>query len=174
MGKKRLGWVQQVSNKKEMLGKADVLFRPTEGQSLIANLQAFIAHGDKFNLMMHSVDDLNLQLIQLFPILEAVKASGSYIQFMEQGLTERLADELYFEVLVELASSEKRTMQRRYEKSKMQAQAKGKTFGRPVIEERTIKQIQYLYKVEKRSIREISQKCGVSVGTVHKYIKEVR
>ncbi|WP_314062897.1 hypothetical protein [uncultured Vagococcus sp.] len=174
MGKKILGCVQQVENKKAMKGNSDFQFKPTEGLSQIANLMEFVKKGDEFHLMMHSLDDLNLQLIQFYPVLEVVKANGGMISFVDQRLTERIADDLYFELIVELASSEKRTMQRRYEKSKMQAQAKGKTFGRPVIEGRTIKQIQYLYKVEKRSIREISQKCGVSVGTVHKYIKEVR
>lgn len=174
MGKKILGFVQQEENKKVMMGKSDFLFKATKDLPLITNLHEFAAKGDEFILVMHSLDDLNLQLIQLFPVLEAVKANGGMIRFVEQGLTESIAHEMYFEVLVELASSEKRTMQRRYEKSKIQAQAKGKTFGRPVIEEESIKQIQYLYMVEKRSIREISQRCGVSVGTVHKYIKQVR
>ncbi|MBP1039479.1 hypothetical protein I6N95_00525 [Vagococcus sp. BWB3-3] len=174
MGKKILGYVQQEANKKEMMGKSDFLFKPTKGLSKIANLQEFAAKSDEFILLTHSLDDLNLQLIQFFPILEALKDRDHVIRFVEQGLAEPLPHEVYFEILVELASSEKRTMQRRYEKSKIQAQAKGKTFGRPVIDERTIKQIQSLYMVERRSIREISQKCEVSVGTVHKYIKEVR
>jgi len=46
----------------------------------------------------------------------------------------------------------------------------GKKLGRPKIDQKTINQISLLYNENRLNLREISIRCNVSLGTVHKYI----
>lgn len=47
-----------------------------------------------------------------------------------------------------------------------------KDIGRPKISTDVVEQIIYLRENEKRSIRSIANECNVSIGTVHKYVKD--
>lgn len=47
----------------------------------------------------------------------------------------------------------------------------GKHLGRPTINQQTIDQIIQLHHQHKLNYREISEQCGVSLGSVHKYIQ---
>lgn len=51
-----------------------------------------------------------------------------------------------------------------------QAHEKGVVLGRPKLAIDTVETIRYFRENKKMSIREIAQKCNVSIGTVHKYI----
>lgn len=47
----------------------------------------------------------------------------------------------------------------------------GRIGGRPTISSDTIEKIQYLYIHEKLTLREIAEKCDISLGTAYKYAK---
>ena len=49
---------------------------------------------------------------------------------------------------------------------------KSKELGRPTIGEAKASQIRFLYNHNKMTMREIANACGVSLGTVHKYINQ--
>lgn len=51
------------------------------------------------------------------------------------------------------------------------ASENGVELGRPCIPAELVERIRYLRNVEKKSIRYIAERCDVSIGTVHKYVK---
>lgn len=52
------------------------------------------------------------------------------------------------------------------------SQSLGTIFGRPTIDDDIIKRINRLYEYEKLTMREIASQCNVSLGSVHKYLKQ--
>ena len=46
-----------------------------------------------------------------------------------------------------------------------------KAQGRPQVEQEVVNKIQYLFKSQKKTMRDIAEICNVSLGTVHKYVK---
>lgn len=50
----------------------------------------------------------------------------------------------------------------------------GITLGRPAIGQETVADIERLHVTQKLSMREIADICDVSLGTVHKYVKQLQ
>ncbi|WP_314067968.1 recombinase family protein [uncultured Vagococcus sp.] len=48
----------------------------------------------------------------------------------------------------------------------------GRQLGRPAINKKKIEEIRHLHDERKMSLRDIAVCCGVSLGTVHKYVHE--
>ena len=53
------------------------------------------------------------------------------------------------------------------------SRSEGRNHGRPQISEEIVTEIRFLFDHKKKSMREISKICGVSLGTVHKYTRKV-
>lgn len=55
-----------------------------------------------------------------------------------------------------------------------EVQKSGKKLGRPAIDDNVIKSIQYLRKNDNWTLRDISDKLGISLGTAYKYTKDMK
>lgn len=76
----------------------------------------------------------------------------------------------YFEILTDLAETESFIISDRTTKGIRSARRSGRVGGRPRISKETIDKIKYLYHDQAFTLREISEKCDVSLGTAYKYI----
>ncbi|MBP1044232.1 recombinase family protein [Vagococcus sp. BWB3-3] len=83
--------------------------------------------------------------------------------------TTQITSSCYKALLIQLAQQEKQVMSERTHDGLEKAYKLGRKSGRPTVNEKTIKKIQYL-RAQKMTFRNISIECGVSLGTVHKYI----
>lgn len=66
-----------------------------------------------------------------------------------------------------------------YQRQSMQqsielARQNGRTIGRPTVSPDVIEQIKQLHTSQRLSLRDIASQCGVSLGTVHKYVHEAQ
>ncbi|MGY3704871.1 hypothetical protein BW731_07640 [Vagococcus martis] len=52
----------------------------------------------------------------------------------------------------------------------MRLRENGKQLGRPTVDQGTIDMIKFLRKNKQLNLRQIAEKCDVSIGTVHKYV----
>lgn len=55
-----------------------------------------------------------------------------------------------------------------------EARQAGQMIGRPTVSDEVKERIQQLYLTHKLPLREIANECGVSLGTVHKYVHEAK
>lgn len=129
----------------------------------------FLRAYKKDHLVVVNVESLGLQLIQIVEICDWLIAENIKLSFIEKKVA---SDRLYLDILHEMAISEKNIVSRRTLTGLKKAREKGSVSGRPRIDDRIIHKIKYLYISQKKTIREISVECGVSLGTVHKYIKQ--
>lgn len=109
------------------------------------------------------------QLPSFFSKLSQKKVHLSIIQ-KDDSLKE-LSDEQYFSIITDLAEMDSFVISERTIKGIQKAKRSGRVGGRPRISEETIKEIKYLYHNQSYTLREISKKCGVSLGTAYKYIQ---
>ncbi|NKC68423.1 recombinase family protein [Vagococcus fluvialis] len=83
-----------------------------------------------------------------------------------------LTDEQYFAILSDLAEMDRFIISERTTKGIQEAKRSGRIGGRPRISEEKIKEIKYLYHKQSYTLREIVEKCDVSLGTAYKYIHD--
>ena len=136
-------------------------------------LDVIKAHQGK-QIVIVSLKELSLQLVQMFPIFEWLHRQQQTLQVLDKGYLADLSDQAYQNFFHELSRSEKRAIVRRTQQGIALAVAKGTRIGRPSIPQEKIEQIQYLARSQKRTMREIAIACDVSVGTVYKYVNESR
>ncbi|MBE9388746.1 recombinase family protein [Vagococcus salmoninarum] len=133
---------------------------------------AFVLENKEHQLVIKTLEDVGLQLVQMIPALEVLKKQRKDIFFLEQGLTNQLPNAVYNELLFEYAQSEKKIMSQRTIHGINDAKKKGIKHGRPRINEEIIKKIQSLSRKQNWSYREIAIICDVSLASVHKYVNE--
>lgn len=133
----------------------------------------FIKTNEENEIVIHSLTDLNLQLIQLLPGLRALHEQNKYLHFLKQDVLGEIGDEASTAALYQLAVMEEEVMRSRTMEGIENARKKGLIAGRPKIDERVVEKIKALYKGRQKTIREIADLCGVSVGTAYKYAKLV-
>ena len=136
------------------------------------NIKTFLAFVDKHKqdaIYINSLQELNLQLVQLLPVLEMLEDNQNYFRVLDKGYLNYLNDLDYHRFFLELAASEKNTIVRRTQKGLKEAVRNGIRIGRPQIDDETINKIRFLHQSQKCTVREISEICEVSLGTVYKY-----
>lgn len=112
-----------------------------------------------------------LSMVQLFGIIEKVNELKVTLHFLDQGTSVPLSDKTYIEILWHLSSFEKEIVKNRVLRGMEVSKERGVTRGRPTLESDLVEKIRKLNKYEKKTIREIATICGVSIGSVHKYIQ---
>lgn len=85
-----------------------------------------------------------------------------------------MSNEAYQRHMLSLAEMEHAIIVNRTTQGIRASRLNGTKSGRPTITQTKIKQIQHLYHTELKTLREISSICGVSLGTTHKYTREVK
>lgn len=85
---------------------------------------------------------------------------------------ENIPNKQYFSMLIEVAETESFIISQRTTKGIREAKRSGRIGGRPKISKEKIEKIRYLYHSQSYTLREISNKCNVSLGTAYKYIQD--
>ena len=129
----------------------------------------FIAKNVENEIVAFSLIDLNLQLIQLLPGLRLLHEQGKSLILLEKGVLGEISDEVTTSALYQMAVMEEEIMRSRTMEGIENARKKGLIAGRPKINERVVEKIRSLYASRQKTIREIADICGVSVGTAYKY-----
>lgn len=82
-----------------------------------------------------------------------------------------IPDDQFFDLIAELAEMESFIISERTTKGIQIAKRRGRVGGRPKISEEKVEEIRYLYHNQSYTLREIAEKCNVSLGTAYKYIQ---
>ena len=122
-------------------------------------------------VMAWSVDRLGRSLQDLIGFLSELNAVRVDLFLLQQGVdTTTPAGKAMFQMLGVFAEFERAMIQDRVKAGLARARAQGKTLGRPKMDEALRDAI--LSERGKLSVRAIAEKTGVSVGAVHKVIKQ--
>lgn len=78
----------------------------------------------------------------------------------------------YYAVVEKLAEMEHLVIKTKTSRGIEKAREEGRVGGRPKITNQMSDEIKFLRKSQHLSLREIAAMCGVSLGTVHKYVSE--
>lgn len=113
-----------------------------------------------------------LTLIQLLDEFLWLRSQGKSLYIIKQGLKKRIPNDEYQNFLIELGEVDRQAIVTRTKIGVEQARLEGRLGGRPKIDTDTVARLQFLYKEERMTIRQIAAQCEVSIGTVWKYIQE--
>ncbi len=136
----------------------------------LTDLLAFLERNRTSTIVVVNVESLNVSISQYDKIKQALTDTECDLHFLEKDLPD---DALYVRVLAEVGKRDARMMSSRTHKGLEKARENGKIGGRPTIHPNLIARIQVMHQVHRKTIREISNECGVSLGTVHKYITKM-
>lgn len=152
-------------------GECEDVVQLRDSQNEFREFEKFLTANKQNQIVLVSFSSMGLQLTQVARLLEMIKEEPIRIRFIKKELR---SDEQYLALLYELAINEKEVVSRRTRRGLRVAHQKGIVGGRPTITKKTIEKIQYIHLSQKKTIREISDECGVSLGTVHKYINLIK
>ncbi len=151
-------------------GQCDKIVVSRETPHTLSDFFAFMERYRTNTIVVVNVESLNVSISQYDKIRQALTDTECELHFLEKDLPD---DGLYVQVLAEVGKRDAIMMSRRTHKGLEKAKADGKVGGRPTIRPELIERIQVLHQVYRKTIREISDECGVSLGTVHKYITKM-
>lgn len=166
----RIGIVSEKNRTKELdvIGDCDSVIILSERETRETFYQ-LIKKNLQNQLILANRSVIPLQLIQLLPSFELLIKGGEKLTFVEKGRLQDLSDQDYFDELHSLAKIEKNVVTCRTKHSISTARENGSSLGRPAITVEQMERIYKLHRYEKKSIRQIAELCGVSVGTAYKY-----
>lgn len=176
MKKEKIGYTVKIDSEEEMRqlflmsGCLEVI-QVQDEQDNYDKFADYLSTYNQAQLVVVNIESLGLQLNQLAPLLEIIINEKLDFVFIEK---QGMSNYSYLELLYRLAVSEKEIISRRTRKYLRVARSKGVVSGRPAINQDIIDEIKYLYTSNKRTLREISVACSVSLGTVHKYINQLK
>ncbi len=151
-------------------GKCEWIEVNRETPNTLGQFLAFLERHRTHVIVVVNLESINLSISHYETIEEVVGRYECELHFLEKELP---SDEGYLRVLAGLAKRDVAMMSRRTHEGLNKARANGKIGGRPSVKPEVVDRIQLLYQVHKKTIREISTECGVSLGTVHKYISQL-
>lgn len=167
--KTKIGYAVNEENQEELLKYCDHVIRAPGDDQNLASILNFVKENQEKNMFLVSLQNLNLQLVQLLPILELLEVSGNYFHIIEKNDLSDLSDQAYHKFFLKLAQNEKRTIVQRTQRGLKEAVENGIRIGRPQIAPEVAIRIKFLYQSKKYTIREVAAVCGVSLGTAYKY-----
>lgn len=135
---------------------------------------AFLKENVSNDIYVINLKDLGMQLIQLLPCLTFLKEQNKVICFLDKGEAKGLSNEAYLQHMLNLAEMEHAIIVDRTIQGIRESTLKGIKSGRPTITLTKINQIQTLYHTELKPLREIAIICEVSLGTAHKYTRQIK
>lgn len=123
-------------------------------------------------LVIYDIKSLDQTLVQLEKILVFLKTNNIQLTIAnEESQFHNLPSHFILSLLIELVDGERDIVRKRTVKGLAEAKRKGHVGGRPKISEETIERIKYLHRNQSGTLREIAAECGVSLGTVYKYVQ---
>ncbi|WP_314066665.1 recombinase family protein [uncultured Vagococcus sp.] len=127
---------------------------------------SFLKENKGNEIVVTNIEALHISLRAYSQIEALLQLYESQLIFLDKEME---SDDKYLSLLSKLAMIEKTIIGSRTREGLRKAQKTGKIVGRPRIEAEKINRIQFLYREQKKTIREIVSICDVSIGTVHKY-----
>ncbi|MBP1042769.1 recombinase family protein [Vagococcus sp. BWB3-3] len=171
----RIGYTAKIGSVEELsllygVGKCEEVIQLRDSENEFRDFERFLKEYRRKQIVLVNFSSMGLQLTQVTQLLELIKEEQIKVHFLQKELD---SDEQYLSLLYELSMNEKEVVSRRTRRGLRVAHEKGIVGGRPTITKKTIEKIQYIHLSQKKTIREISNECGVSLGTVHKYINQI-
>lgn len=124
-------------------------------------------------LVVYELCCLGKTITQLAELLDVLSERKIELVILDKtNFSKDVDHQLVMELIQKIAMSEKMLIRQRTKKGLAEAKKKGKVGGRPKISEETIKKIYFLYHNDSLTLREVAEKCDVSLGTAYKYIKK--
>lgn len=103
-------------------------------------------------------------------VLDYLKEKEIQLVLLNYPEQETISCETYLELIYQFARDHQQAVKNKTLAGLKKARRHGRIGGRPAVDTETVQQISFLYR-NGLTYRDIAEKCGVSVGTVYKYIK---
>lgn len=144
----------------------------TPSQTSLADLPTVLSTLEKGDtLVICQLHRLGKSTRQLTELMQQFKQLGIHLVSLQEEIDTRTASgKAYFQLMDGLAMMECSLIKERTLVGLNEARKRGNIGGRPKIDGRTVKRIRRMYFDQKEKIQQISNKCGVSIGTCYKYI----
>lgn len=154
-------------------GAEHIVYRDTRISEAEAFRQCLIDYKDH-DVVVFSLVSIGetLTLIQLLDEFLWLRSRGKSLSIIKQGLEKRVPNVEFQNLLIQLGEVDRQAIVTRTKIGVEQARLEGRLGGRPKIDTDTVARLQFLYKEERMTIRQIAAQCEVSIGTVWKYIQE--
>ena len=122
-------------------------------------------------LVVSSLLALGKSISELQEIMSSITLKGAkLISIKEKIDTEHGQGYSFQEVLKLLDTMNKEVASKKIKQQLMKLRDGGKQLGRPSVDQDTIDMIKFLRDSHHLNLRQIAEKCDVSIGTVHKYV----
>ncbi|MFW8052400.1 recombinase family protein [Vagococcus fluvialis] len=132
-----------------------------------------LKEGDE--LVVYELRSLGKTITQLDQFLTFLDKKNIKLTLIDKGSEFQVIDDRQFYDLVsEIAEMESFVISERTTRGIQKARRSGRVGGRPKVSEETIEEIRYLYHNQSYTLREIAEKCDVSLGTAYKYVQDCK
>lgn len=136
-------------------------------QQELGNLLGDLGVNDR--IMIFDLKTLGKSLLQLAEFLTELSGKEIELQIVSTGNQgEDLNAAMFRQTIQTLAQLEKELIRARTMKGLAEARSEGRVGGRPKVDPKIIERIRFLHQ-NKRTLRQISEECNVSLGTAYKY-----
>lgn len=119
------------------------------------------------NLYFYDYESLNLTLTEFKTLYNYLMDKEIKIQFLKE-------DQTFLPCLVELSITDAKIRSARVVDAINERRKAGVVLGRPKVESKIQKKIYDLYVVQQLPMREVAEACDVSLGTVYKYVHQIK
>lgn len=168
---KKIGFVLHKKNKAIMLKTCHDVWTLQDSKTVAQEIKEVIKRNKEAEFYIHSLKDLEMQLIQYYPLFLILKEQNKLLYILEKEELTNYSDESLFNILYQLAELENHIISERTIRGIEKARLDGVVPGRPKLEEKKIKEIKKHYNSRNKTLKEIALLCDVSIGTVYKYTK---
>lgn len=153
---------------------ADYVVNRVDKANDLESFKRFLEDYKQHELVVPSLDHIgeSITLIQLLACLRILRSQDRVLIIVEKKLTQNVSPIEFQDFLIYLGELNRRAIIVRTNSGLEQARIKGKFPGRPKLEAKIIAKIQHLYDEEKMTVRQVADRCKVSIGTVSKYIQQ--
>ena len=126
-------------------------------------------------VVVWKLDRLGRSTRQLIELVEGWEEAGvDFVSIQDAIDTTTPVGRFFFRVMASFAELERDLTSERTKAGLEAARARGREGGRPGVERDRIERAMRMYDTKQFSAREICKTCGVSQGTLYKYLKERR
>ncbi|WEG72879.1 recombinase family protein [Vagococcus intermedius] len=134
----------------------------------LENSLSEMSSGDQ--LIVYELVCLGKSIIQLAELVAVLREKNIELVVVNRrpGL-EDVDNKTYMAMIEAMSATEKIIIRERTSRGLEQARKNGRVGGRPKISKETVEKIQFLYKNNKHTLREIADECDISLGTAYKY-----
>lgn len=140
----------------------------TQNDDVLEEVVSVLESGDQ--IIVYELRCLGKPIIQLGDFLKRLQERGIILVVINKGRNiQELSDEMVTNLVINISLSEKTIIKDRTTRGLEFARREGRIGGRPRVSKETIDEIYELYHNQALTLREVAEKCEVSIGTAYKY-----